>query len=177
MKYFLYLNTKIIIVLSIIFLGTLVPNQTKHELHNTIVYVAKHVDMKQIMCMANNIFHEAGHESTIGQAAVAIVVLNRVKHGFGADPCKVIHQVTKIEDKQICQFSWVCEGKKQPNKNDPRFAKALDIAYDVMVNNKYVDVIPRSVLYFHNTSVDPIWPHRKVVTIGNHVFYAKSYKK
>lgn len=163
--------------MSIIFLGMFMPNKTKYEVQNTIAQVTKHVDMKQLMCMANNIFHEAGHESTIGQAAVARVVLNRVKHGFGADSCKVIHQVTKVEDKKICQFSWVCEGKKEPNKNDPRFVKALDIAYEVMVNDKYVDVIPRSVLYFHNTSVDPIWPHRKVTQIGNHVFYARNYKK
>ena len=156
------------------------PSQATHHLQqipHQVSTAVKKVDMKQLICMANNIFYEAGSEPIHGQAAVARVVLNRVRHGFGADPCKVIHQTTVVEDKRICQFSWVCEGKKQPNKNDPRYLKALDTAYAVMVNDDYHDVVPRSTLFFHNTSVEPIWPHRKVAVIGNHVFYAKNYKK
>jgi spore germination cell wall hydrolase CwlJ-like protein len=67
------------------------------------------IDAKQIACMAKNIYYEAGHESLDGQAAVARVVLNRVRHGFGNNPCQVVYQKTTIEDKIICQFSWVCE--------------------------------------------------------------------
>ena len=176
------------VLLAIIVFGMLIPNQTKFELHDYTVKAVKHVDeyaakavkqvdMKHLICMANNIFYEARNEPTNGQAAVARVVVNRVKHGFGADPCKVIHQVTKVDDKKICQFSWVCEGKVQPNKNDPKYVKAMQIAYDVMAHDAYKDVVPKSTLFFHNTSVAPIWPHRKVAQIGNHIFYARNYKK
>ena len=180
MKHILYTNTKILVLLSVIIFGMLMPTQATHtfqQIPQQVVTAVKKVDMKQLICMANNIFYEAGSESTQGQAAVARVVLNRVRHGFGADPCKVIHQTTVVEDKKICQFSWVCEGKIQPNKNDPRYIKAMDTAYAVMVNDDYRDVVPKSTLFFHNTSVEPIWPHRKVAVIGNHVFYAKNYKK
>lgn len=133
------------------------------------------IDAKQIACMAKNIYYEAGHESLAGQAAVARVVLNRVRHGFGNNPCQVVYQKTTIEDKIICQFSWVCEGKTEP-MNNSRYRQAQQVAYDVMVNNRYSDVLPNSALFFHNTSVNPLWPYNHVATIGNHVFYSKVKK-
>lgn len=175
MKHIIYINTKILVLLSIVFFGMLVPSfNATHTIQQTIVSTA--VDMKQLICMANNIFYEAGSENTLGQAAVARVVMNRVRHGFGADPCKVIHQTTKIEDKKICQFSWVCEGKGPPNKLDPRYTKAMEVAYDVMANDAYKDVVPKNTLFFHSTSIEPEWPHKKVATIGNHAFYARNKK-
>jgi spore germination cell wall hydrolase CwlJ-like protein len=42
----------------------------------------KNIDMKQVACMARNIYYEAGAEAMPGQAAIARVVLNRVNHGF-----------------------------------------------------------------------------------------------
>lgn len=134
------------------------------------------VDPKQIACMAKNIFYEAGHETINGQAAVAHVVMNRVRHGFGNNPCQVVYQKTLVNDKLICQFSWVCEGKGEPNKNNYRYKVAEQVAYDVMVNGKYQDLLPRSALFFHNTTVDPLWPHKQVAKIGNHVFYSKAKK-
>jgi len=99
------------------------------------------------------------------------------KMGFGANPCKVINQVTNIDNKKICQFSWVCENKAPPNKRDARYIKSLQTAYEVMVLGMYKDVVPRSTLFFHNTTVQPNWPYRKVAEIGNHIFYSKIYKK
>jgi spore germination cell wall hydrolase CwlJ-like protein len=138
----------------------------------TRVSISK-IDAKQLACMAKNIYHEAGHESIAGQAAVARVVLNRVRHGFGNNPCQVVYQKTTSQDKIICQFSWVCEGKGAP-VNNYRYRQAQQVAYDVMVNNRYSDIIPNSTLFFHNTSVDPVWPYNYVATIGNHVFYSKA---
>ena len=175
MKHLIYINTKILVLLGIIFAGMLAPSASTTTIQQTIV--AKAVDMKQLICMANNIFYEAGSETEAGKAAVARVVMNRVRHGFGADPCKVIHQVTKVDDKKICQFSWVCEGKGQPNKRDPKYIQSMTVAYDVMALDAHDDVVPKSTLFFHNTSVDPAWPYRKVATIGNHVFYARNHKK
>ena len=132
------------------------------------------IDHKQIACMAKNIFYEAGHETINGQAAVAHVVMNRVRHGFGNNPCQVVYQKTLVNDKLICQFSWVCENKGEPNKNSYRYKVAEQVAYDVMVNGKYQDLLPRSALFFHNTTVDPLWPHKQVAVIGNHIFYSKA---
>ena len=177
MTNFLQENFKYLTVASIFLCGIFMPKSYSFvpTLQNTITN--KVVDMKQIICMANTIFYEAGSEPLKGQAAVAHVVLNRVRHGFGSNPCKVINQVTHINDKKICQFSWVCENKGPPNKRDARYVRAMQTAYEVMVMGMHKDVIPRSALFFHNLTVQPNWPHRKVAEIGNHVFYSKIYKK
>ena len=175
MTTFLKENTKFLVIAFIFLFGILMPKT--YSFVPVLQLTNKVVDMKQIICMANNIFYEAGSESRKGQAAVAHVVLNRVRHGFGSNPCKVINQVTQVNDKKVCQFSWVCENKGPPNKRDARYVKALQTAYEVMVMGMYKDVIPRSALFFHNLTVQPNWPHRKVAEIGNHVFYSKIYKK
>ena len=180
MKYLNLFSTKVILSIFVLFVGlsghgsvnslSTLPEHLKNHV------VSKFADAKQIACMANNIFYEANGENTKGQIAVARVVMNRIQHGFGANPCKVINQVTKVDNKKVCQFSWVCENKPTPNKNDPRYVKAMDIAYQVLALDMHKDIIPKSVLFFHNTTVQPNWPHRKVMTIGNHVFYSKVYK-
>jgi len=148
--------------------------------------VKKVVDPKQLACMAKNIFYEAGGEPILGQAAVARVVMNRVQHGFGKNPCAVVYQATHhekvnneglIERVKLCQFSWVCEGKTEPNKNSQRYKQAQQVAYEVMVNDEYKDVVPKSALFFHNVHVDPMWPYRQVKKIGNHIFYSKQKKQ
>lgn len=151
-----------------------------------VAKVAKKVDPKQLACMAKNIFYEANGEPIQGQAAVARVVMNRIKHGFGSNPCSVIYQATYVDKEneygdtykaKLCQFSWVCEGKGEPNKNSPGYLQAKEIAYDVMAYDAYEDVVPKSTLFFHNLSVKPSWPYQQAKKIGNHIFYSKAKKK
>ena len=174
------LNRLYKIALSVLFItfGVTISNTNIHVVDLPKVESNKlaQVDPKQIACMARNIFFEAGNESIKGQAAVAHVVMNRVRHGFGKSPCQVIYQKTQINDRLRCQFSWVCENKPEPNKNSSRYKLAEQVAYDVMVNNKYHDVLPRTALFFHNTTVDPLWPYKQVAIIGGHIFYSKSKK-
>ena len=146
--------------------------------------VAKFVDPKQLNCLAKNIFYEAGSEPLNGQAAVARVVMNRVQHGFGKNPCAVVYQantVDKLVDDEmqkvkLCQFSWVCENKSDPNKNSAKYKQAEQVAYDVLAYDAYKDVVPRTALFFHNLNVDPLWPYKQVAKIGNHIFYSKHKK-
>lgn len=146
---------------------------------------AKLVDQKQLACLAKNIFYEAGNEPLMGQAAVARVVMNRVAYGFGKNPCAVVYQsntVDKLIDDEIqkvklCQFSWVCEGKGDPNKNSTKYKQAEKVAYDVLAYDEYKDVVPRTALFFHNLHVDPLWPYKQVAKIGNHIFYSKQKKQ
>ena len=148
------------------------------------VKVAKTVDPKQLKCLAMNIFYEAGNESLNGQAAVARVVMNRIASGFGKNPCAVVYQATHVnklvddEMQQVkqCQFSWVCEGKGDPNKNNIKYKQAEQVAYDVLAYDAYTEVIPESALFFHNLTVDPLWPYKQVAKIGNHIFYSRVKK-
>ena len=137
----------------------------------------KKIDMKQIACMARNIYYEAGAETMPGQAAVARVVMNRINHGFAETPCKVIYQKTTINDNVICQFSWVCEDKTDPSKSSPRYKRALQVAYEVMVFDMHKNVVPKSALFFHAVTIDPLWPYKQVAKIGNHIFYSKQKVK
>jgi spore germination cell wall hydrolase CwlJ-like protein len=147
--------------------------------------IAKMVDSKQLQCLAENIYYEAGKESTEGKAAVARVVMNRIYHGFASTPCKVVYQSTAVKQTnqddesfwvKMCQFSWVCEGKGNPNKHDPRYQSSLQVAYNVLAYDAYKEVLPKSALFFHNTSVKPNWPHSVIKQIGNHIFYSKARK-
>jgi spore germination cell wall hydrolase CwlJ-like protein len=152
-------------------LGTAIPTSN----FNSAKPLVK-VDAKQLACMAKNIFYEAGSESIKGQAAVAVVVMNRVNHCFANNPCNVFYQKIKVQDRIVCQFSWVCEGKKEPNKNSYRYKVAEQIAYEVMYLGMHKDVVPKSTLFFHSINIDPMWPYKKVATIGGHVFYSKAKK-
>ena len=172
------LHKHIVMFMIIMVLTMMTFNQSvREEVIRTEYKVAKFVDPKQIVCMATNIFYEAGRESTNGKAAVARVTLNRVNSGFANTPCNVIYQTTTKDDRTFCQFSWVCEGKGNPNKRDPSYQDSLQVAYDVLVLDKYKDVVPKSTLFFHNKSVEPDWEnYDKVQIIGNHIFYSKKKK-
>jgi spore germination cell wall hydrolase CwlJ-like protein len=173
------------IILTIGLYITYNPNEPFFVKEESVVQpVVKVIDPKQLACMAKNIFYEAGNESIMGQAAVARVVLNRINHGFAKTPCAVIYQaniVEKLVDDEtikvkLCQFSWVCEDKVEPNQNSQRYKQAQQVAYEVMANDAYNDVVPKSTLFFHNLSVDPLWPYKQVAKIGNHIFYSKAKK-
>ena len=159
-------------------LTTMTFNQSaREEIIRAEYKVAEFVDPKQIICLATNIFYEAGHESKEGKAAVARVTINRVNNGFAKTPCNVVYQTVTKDDKKFCQFSWVCEGKGNPNNRDPSYQASLQVAYDVLVLDKYKDVIPKNTLFFHNKTVEPDWEHyEKVQVIGNHIFYSKKKK-
>lgn len=154
------------------------------EIEVLVRKASKPVNLDHLRCLAANIYFEAGSEPFIGQVAVARVVMNRVKHGFASNPCKVVYQSHTVLDqdnpestKKLCQFSWTCEDKSIPSSNNVRFKQAEDIARKVLSENKWDDLIPSNVLFFHNTAVNPGWAYRKIVTIGNHVFYGKGKKE
>lgn len=175
LKYILIIP--LIIILSLSVTDNIIVKDVTPIIHR----VAKKVDPRQLFCMASNIFYEAGNESLHGQAAVARVVINRIHHGFASTPCGVINQKTVVDKDDssvvICQFSWVCDESLPPlNKNTVAYKNAEKIAYEILAYDGFKDVIPSNVLFFHNNSVNPEWPYRKVTTIGNHVFYSKHRK-
>jgi spore germination cell wall hydrolase CwlJ-like protein len=144
--------------------------------------IAQPINAKHLKCLATGIYYEAKGESTIGQIAVARVIMNRVLHGFAGDPCSVVYQsVTRTtpdgDARRACQFSWVCDGKGTPSENNPSYRRALDIAHQVLAEDKWNDILPNNTLFFHNLTAAPGWVYKKVTTIGNHVFYSKGHEK
>lgn len=138
---------------------------------------------EHMRCLATGIYYESASEPYLGQVAVARVIMNRVAHGFGSNPCKVVYQTTKVADKEdpdiiktLCQFSWVCEGLSNPPRN-AAYIQAENIAKKVLLEDKYADLVPSNVLFFHNISVKPGWNYSPAMTIGNHIFYSRERKK
>jgi spore germination cell wall hydrolase CwlJ-like protein len=174
---FLLLKNKIILI-SMLFLTVMAVPLSTQSLYSFpgITATLKKIDMKQVACMAKNIFYEAGGETLPGQAAVARVVMNRVNHGFAETPCKVIYQKTVINENVICQFSWVCEDKGELNKASATYKQAEMIAFQTMMG-MYKDVVPKTTLFFHSINIDPSWPYKQVAKIGNHIFYSKQKVK
>jgi spore germination cell wall hydrolase CwlJ-like protein len=144
--------------------------------------IVKYVNPSHLKCLATGIYYEAKGEALLGQIAVARVIMNRVQHGFGSNPCKVVYQTTLVtnnEGDQVkrCQFSWVCDDRGTPNENNPSYRKALDIAHQVLAEDKWNDILPNNTLFFHNLTAAPGWVYKRVTIIGNHVFYSKGKEK
>lgn len=128
------------------------------------VYVSAN-DRQQIQCLAENAYFEAGNQSKKGKIAVSNVVMNRTKDGrFGSTPCQVVHQ----KSRGVCQFSWVCEGKKRIH-DMVLFAESKRVAEDVYLGN--VHDVTKGAKFYHANYVHPGWNLRQVAYIGAHIFY------
>ena len=73
--------------------------------------------MKEISCLARNVYYEARGESLQGQKAVALVTLNRVENPmFPNTICGVVNERKVVKGTTKCQFSWRCESHTNPKK-------------------------------------------------------------
>ena len=132
-------------------------------------YEKKQAVMKEVECLARNVYFEAGGEPRVGKIAVAEVTMNRVKSKkYPRTVCGVVHQRTK----GTCQFSWVCEGKKKVYKNSDAWRESVKIAESILISKQKYGIIG-SAMYFHADYVDPVWNENKRIIrkIGNHIFY------
>jgi spore germination cell wall hydrolase CwlJ-like protein len=130
----------------------------------TPVYLNKN-DQRQIQCLARNAYFEARNQSETGMVAVTNVVMNRASDSrFPDTPCEVVYQKVK----GVCQFSWVCEGKKTI-RNANLYKKTVEVAENVYLGN-YKDVTSGSKFY-HADYVNPDWGFRRITQIGAHIFY------
>ncbi len=133
------------------------------------------------LCLAQNIYFEAGNQPLAGKIAVANVTLNRVEDlQFPENICDVVYQSkayyeswtgTKVPVRGMCQFSWYCDGKSDEPKDSQTWVESIRIA-DMVLNQKTVD-ITSGALWYHADYVYPYWADHltRVITIENHIFY------
>lgn len=123
---------------------------------------------QQVICLADNIYHEAGYESDTGKVAVALVTLNRLQDPrYPKDICSVVKQKVNY----TCQFSWFCQ-HKITNRQKEKYEESLEIALHVYANYDKIKDITRGALFYHADYVNPRWKGlEKTVVIGRHIFY------
>lgn len=130
----------------------------------------------QVLCLAKNIYYEAGNESFDGKVAVAQVTLNRVGHQrFPETVCGVVYQKTRrtANNKLVCQFSWVCEPVRKIRYHSHRWQDSLDVARNAMRQGLQLEELS-DALYYHATHVNPRWGLEQLTRIGNHIFYSET---
>ena len=110
-----------------------------------------------IFCMAQNIYFESGNQPLAGKVAVAHVVLNRQQHvNYPKTICEVIYQAKLKENwlgnqvpiRNMCQFSWFCDGKSDVPEDSPTWLESLYVARDV-IQDTYPD-ITEGATHYHN---------------------------
>ena len=147
-----------------------------------------------IECMAKNIYFEAKSQSLVGQLAVGLVVLNRVKSKhFPDDVCEVVYQGPVKESwktkkypslpkelrkyypvRHRCQFSWYCDGFKDTIKEPSVYANIVSVATKLMGD---VYDFTDGATHYHATYVSPEWANLEVAfTIDDHIFYRPKKK-
>lgn len=128
-----------------------------------------------IMCMALNIYHEARNESTVGQMAVAQVVMNRVVDDrFPDNVCDVITQGVYVGGRIVkhkCAFSWYCDGLPDDPRNMKAFTRSQEVA--AMVLEGWTGTFFDGATHYHADYVNPDWAKYKtrIVKIDTHIFY------
>jgi len=151
-----------------------------HVVGNTTITHTTLSDVKEIQCLAKNIYYESANEPEEGKVAVGLVTLNRtVDSRFPSSICGVVHQRLRSGESKhhtVCQFSWTCSKLNSPQSENncwqesQRIAKLLVLQPAVYkkLQSKY-----SNALYFHAVSVHPNWSHHKlkIARIGAHWFY------
>ncbi|MDH5649246.1 MAG: cell wall hydrolase [Gammaproteobacteria bacterium] len=129
-------------------------------------------DIRNLMCLALNVYHEARGEPQAGQVAVAKVTINRVqsKH-YPNTICEVVYQSNwdRIRKRYVSAFSWTELPYSKPTGE--AWQQAWGIAKTVYENPN--DYEPKSALFYHAKSIKPKWAKYKkpVARIGEHIFY------
>jgi spore germination cell wall hydrolase CwlJ-like protein len=125
----------------------------------------------ELECLAKNIYFEGRDQPWVGQVAIAQVTLNRVDSAiFPNNICDVIKQ----EKRNICQFSWYCDGKSDQPKDLKGYKKATDVA--IQVYSGTIPDVTEGALWYHATYIrKPFWAYsfQETVKINEHIFYKR----
>nr|WP_295111527.1 cell wall hydrolase [uncultured Caulobacter sp.] len=125
---------------------------------------------RELECLADAVYYEARGETPSGQAAVAQVVMNRVRHpAFPKSICGVVFQ--GAYNRTGCQFSFACDGSMRRARDIGAWARARKVAARTLAGE--VSSAVGSATHFHTINVSPGWGPRllRVAQGGMHIFY------
>ncbi len=125
---------------------------------------------RDLECLTQAVYYEARGESPAGQAAVAQVVLNRVKHpAFPKTVCAVVFQGASVGHG--CQFSFACDGSMHDRREPAAWRRAETVAARALSGAVMAEVGKST--HFHTLGLAPEWEQDmiRVAQVGMHVFY------
>ena len=125
---------------------------------------------RELECLTQAVYFEARGEGASGQAAVAQVVLNRVRSpAFPKTVCGVVFQ--GAARGVGCQFSFACDGSMRRGREYIAWTRAQSVA-DRALSGTVMAAVGQAT-HFHTTSVQPSWGPNllRVAQVGLHVFY------
>ena len=127
------------------------------------------ISTRELDCLSAAVYYEARGESAAGQAAIAQVVLNRVRHpAFPKSVCGVVYQGAQ---SHTCQFSFACDGSMRRSREPAAWNRARAIAGKALGGQVMASV--GNATHFHVASLGQVWGVRllQVARVGSHVFY------
>ncbi|MES2339755.1 MAG: cell wall hydrolase [Pseudomonadota bacterium] len=124
---------------------------------------------RALLCLTTAIYYEAASEPDDGQAAVAQVILNRVRHPtFPGTVCGVVYQGS---EKRGCQFSFACDGALARVPMKAAWDRARRVAARALSGQVFAGV--GMATHYHTYAVTPSWNRSLVMTgvFGAHFFH------
>jgi spore germination cell wall hydrolase CwlJ-like protein len=125
---------------------------------------------RAVTCLAEAVYYEAASQSDDGEAAVAQVVLNRMRNpAFPKTVCGVVFQGSNLPTG--CQFTFTCDGSLARPPSAEGWRRAKQVAERAL--GGYVQREVGESTYYHANYVVPYWQPTvlKVAQIGAHIFY------
>lgn len=125
---------------------------------------------RALVCLTQAVYYEAAREPELGQAAVAQVVLNRLRHpGYPKSVCGVVYQGSARPTG--CQFTFTCDGSLGRTPEPALWSAAGAVARRALSGHVVREV--GSATHYHADYVAPYWAPTlvKLAQIGAHIFY------
>lgn len=131
-------------------------------------------NVRDVRCLALNIYHEARGESAEGQLAVATVTMNRVASPrYPDNVCDVVRQYgwNPRLQKHISAFSWTGDQLDNAPGDEKAWRSSVVLSREVLSGRRHEKL--DKALFYHATHVSPRWARKKTVLarIGAHIFY------
>lgn len=126
-----------------------------------------------IDCLTAAVYYEARGEPGEGQAAVAQVVLNRVRDAhFPKTVCGVVYQGLA---SHACQFSFACDGATERRREPAAWERARSVASQAL--GGHVVAAVGGATHYHVADLGEIWGAQmvRIAQIGQHVFYRRGH--
>lgn len=128
--------------------------------------------LRDLECLAWNVYFEARGGTRPEQIAVAYVPINRVSHtAFSGDICTNVFQYGWAGGRRQYQFSWagIVRGPRW-RREDDTWERMQRIA--LAVYRSEVADTANGATYFHHHNLAPSWaPNHRKIRLGSHVFW------